>query len=223
MLSWVRSHVTRSRRGCRPWHLSHPIIPGEAILRPINDAAIGCCQAPAPFLSEPPHAMPWASRHKWLAPCHHDFWFVADPQELVLPHSLWYQLCMPMFPLNACSSRCSFEMDLYVYNTLLCHDDSASAGFQPCNHFGAAVSQYHPLAGRNLLYGWAYPPPPHARWSFWCESRFSDDLTYKHPPLLLAQWFQCCVDLVGVSLAQSGWRDAALVSHPLNKVSGTSI
>ena len=61
----------------------------------------------------------------------------------------------------------------------------------------------------HLPYGLASPPPPHVRR---CPKSGRGSWQTKPPDILLYSWrgdSHCCVDLIGVSLAQSGRRDAA--------------
>ena len=106
-----------------------------------------------------------------------------------------------------CSSCRSF-IDIYGYHTLLYRGNAASAGFQLRHHLvqqslGTILQQ----AGICHLV-----EPPHLHLTHTtplCQVMAAGQTKPAH--ILLYSWrsdSHCCVDLVSVSLAQSGWRDA---------------
>ena len=122
---------------------------------------------------------------------------------------LRYRLCMQLFPPDSTCSSCSASMDSYGDHALLCRGDPSSAGFQLRHRLvqqtlGTILRQ----AGISHMV-----EPSHLRLQRddSPESGRHSGLT-RPADILLYSWrgdSHCCVDLVGVSPARSGWRDAA--------------
>ena len=121
---------------------------------------------------------------------------------------LRYRLCMQMFAADSTCTSCRAPMDTFGDHALLCHGDPHSSGFQLRHRLvqrtlGSILQQ----AGVHHMV-----EPPHLRLAR-DDAPFSgrgSGLT-KPADILLYAWRgdrHCCVDLVGVSPARMGWRDA---------------
>ena len=121
---------------------------------------------------------------------------------------LRYRVCMDMFPEQASCPCCQDTMDIFGDHALLCCRQPTSAGFQLRHRL-----VQHTLGTLLQQAGICHSVEP-AHLCFSCEeapaSGRGSGLT-KPADILLYAWrgdHHCCVDLVGVSPARNGWRDA---------------
>ena len=204
-----RPCIARRQQGCCPRHLSHPVTPGEAVLR---CSRISACGHTCP---------PLASRLRAILQCPQipstSDWILAVPicglqQTLDDRHFralLRNQLCKQMLlPASTCSS-CGALMNIYGDHALLCGGDPNSAGFHLCRRL---VQQSLGIILRQA--GICHVvEPPHLRLERDASSQSGRGSRQTRPAdILLYSWrgdSHWCVDLVGVSPARGGWRDAA--------------
>ena len=121
---------------------------------------------------------------------------------------LRYRLFMPMFPVGADCTSCQSPMDIFGDHALLCRRDPSSAGFQ-LRHRLVQQTLGQLLRQGCIIY---VVEPQGLRLSRdeGPESGRGSGLT-RPADILLYGWREdrhCCVDLVGVSPARGGWRDA---------------
>ena len=124
---------------------------------------------------------------------------------------LRYCLGMQMFPEQDSCPCCQDPMDIFDDHALLCRQQPTSAGFQLCHRL-----VQHTLGTLLRQAGICHSvEPDHLRFSREeaPASGRGSGLT-KPADILLYAWrgdHHCCVDLVGVSPARNGWRDATSV------------
>ena len=136
---------------------------------------------------------------------------------------LRYRLCMLFFPLASLYLSCGTSMDIYGDHALLHRGDPSSAGFQ-LRHRMVQQSLGTILRQAGICHA---VEPPHLRLQRDDSSQSGRGSGLTRPAdILLYSWrgdSHCCVDLVGVSPARGGWRDAASALALLSVVSVRSM
>ena len=135
---------------------------------------------------------------------------------------LRYRLCMQMFPDDASCLSCQAPMDIFADHALLCRKHPSSAGFQLCHRLVQQTLGL-PLRQAGITH---MVQPQYQRLSRdeGPESGRGSGLT-RPANILLYGWRgdrHCNVDLVGVSPARRGWRDAASALTIVKQTSGTN-
>ena len=133
-----------------------------------------------------------------------------------------YHVCMQMWPEMATCSRCMAQMDTYGDHALLCCEDPNYTRLAPLSP--RPQDPWHTPAA-----GWRVPSSRAPNMHFDCddnpESGRGSGPTKPEDILLYVRHgsHRCYVDLVGVSPARDGWRDALMHCRAWSRASGTSM